>query len=120
ALKKRGWIEADAHRLVRLTPCGLQIVKAVMAKRVVLEAFFSQVLGVPEGQAKIDSCKIEHLISHSTGERLAVLLRFLASDADAKALLQTRFRRFHAKCPKNHSCGVCKEECLVDEMKRAI
>ena len=41
-----------------------------MAKRVIVKTFLSDVLGVSEEQAEIDSCKIEHLISHSTGERL--------------------------------------------------
>ncbi|HEX5473961.1 MAG TPA: metal-dependent transcriptional regulator [Vicinamibacterales bacterium] len=120
ALKKRGWVETDAHRLVKLTASGLQIVRTVMAKRVVLETFFTDVLGVPRSQAAIDSCKIEHLISHSTGERLALFLRFLASGDAANAARASRFRRFHAKCPKSGTCEVCKGQCLVDEMKRAI
>jgi DNA-binding MarR family transcriptional regulator len=45
-LKKRGWIETDAHRLVKLSPAGLRAVQAVMAKRVVFKTFLVDVLGV--------------------------------------------------------------------------
>jgi DtxR family Mn-dependent transcriptional regulator len=120
ALKRRGWVETDAHRLVRLTPTGLQATKAVMAKRVILKTFLSGVLGVPEVQAEIDSCKIEHLISHSTGEQLARFLRFLTADARTTSSLVARFHRFHGECPKSRTCDVCKGHCVLDELKRAI
>ncbi|MCR4375771.1 MAG: metal-dependent transcriptional regulator [Acidobacteria bacterium] len=119
-LKKRGWVDTDAHRLVKLTPTGLQAAKSVMAKRVILKTFLSDVLGVPATQAEIDSCKIEHLISQVTGERLALFLRFLTSETRATRDLAARFRRFHGDCPKSRTCDVCKGQCLMDELKRAI
>jgi DtxR family Mn-dependent transcriptional regulator len=120
ALKKRGWVDTDAHRLVKLTGTGLQAARAVMAKRVILKTFLSEVLGVSEAQADIDSCKVEHLISHATGERLALFLRFLTADAKLSADLLTRFRRFRGDCPKTRTCDVCKGHCLLAELKRAI
>lgn len=120
ALKKRGLVETDAHRQVKLTPEGLQAANAVMATRAVLKTFFADVLGVPGVQADIDSCKIEHLISHATAERLAVFQRFLTSDpAELKQLLK-RFHRFHAECPKERSCDVCKGHCPMDTLPQAI
>jgi len=120
ALKKRAWVETDDHHLVKLTPKGLKAARSVMAKRVILKAFLSDVLGVSDSQAEIDSCKIEHLISHSTGQRLAQFLRFLTSgDAVARDLVG-RFRRFHGECPKSRTCDMCKGQCLMDELKRAI
>src|SRR5437899_12581672 len=104
SLKKRGWVQTDAHRLVKLTPKGAHAVRSVMAKRVVLKAFLAGVLGVPEQEAEVDSCKIEHLISQSTGERLAQFLRFLTSgDAPARDLLR-RFRRSRGACPPSRTC----------------
>jgi Mn-dependent DtxR family transcriptional regulator len=120
ALKKRGLVEADAHRLVKLTPEGLQAAKAVMATRAVLKTFFADVLGVPDIQADIDSCKIEHLISHATAERLALFQRFLTSDPDALQQLLARFQRFHAECPQERSCDVCKGHCPLDGLRHAI
>ena len=120
ALKKRAWVETDEHHLVKLTPKGLKVVRSVMAKRVVLKAFLSDVLGLSDSQAEIDSCKIEHLISQSTGQRLAQFLRFLTSDAQATKGLIARFHRFHGECPESRTCDVCKGHCLMDELKRAI
>lgn len=121
ALKKRAWVETDEHHLVKLTPKGLKAVRSVMAKRVILKAFLSDVLGIPDSQAEIDSCKIEHLISRSTGQRLAQFLRFLTASGDSVAKdLVRRFRRFHGECPESRTCDLCKGQCLMDELKRAV
>jgi DtxR family transcriptional regulator, Mn-dependent transcriptional regulator len=119
-LKKRGWVETDEHRLVKLSPKGLRVVRSVMAKRVIVKTFLRDILGIPEPQAEIDSCKIEHLISHSTGERLVRFLQFLTSGAPVSRQLLKQFRAFEDVCPKSRTCEVCKGHCLIDELKRAI
>jgi len=119
-LKKRGWIETDEHRMVRLSPKGLKAAQAVMAKKVVVKAFLSDVLGVPELQAEIDSCKVEHLISQPTGKRLVHFMRFLTSgDPTAERILE-QFRKFPEQCPESKTCEVCKGHCLVEELDRAL
>lgn len=120
ALKKRGWVKTGEHHMVTLSPKGLTAVQAIIAKRVVLKAFLVKVLRTPESQAEIDSCKIEHLISHATGHRLIQFMRFLTSgDAAAKKLL-VGFRRFEQECPKSRTCEVCQGHCLIDELDRAV
>ena len=47
ALKKRGWVETDQHHLVKLTEPGLAVARSVMAKRMILKTFLSDVLGDP-------------------------------------------------------------------------
>jgi DtxR family Mn-dependent transcriptional regulator len=79
ALKKRGLVETDEHRMVRLSPKGLEIVQAVQSKKEAFRTFLIDVLGVSELQAEIDSCKVEHLISHETTERLAQFLEHFKS-----------------------------------------
>jgi Mn-dependent DtxR family transcriptional regulator len=120
ALKKREWVQTDAHRLVKLTPKGAKAVRSVIAKRLVLKAFLSDVLGIPEPEAEIDSCKIEHLISQSTGQRLAQFLRFLTSGDGSGRSLVRRFRRSHSECPLSRTCDLCQGHCVMDELKRAI
>ncbi len=120
ALKKRGWIETGEHHLVRLSARGLKAAQAVMAKRVIVKAFLSDVLGTPEAQAEIDSCKIEHLISDGTGQRLAQLTRLLTSDDPAARAFLARFHSAHGACPDERTCDVCKGHCLVDQLERAI
>jgi Mn-dependent DtxR family transcriptional regulator len=71
ALKKRGYVVTDEHRMVKLSPKGLGIVQAVQSKKVAFKLFLTDVLGVSEQQADVDSCKVEHLISQETTDRLA-------------------------------------------------
>ena len=115
-LKKRGWVQTDAHRLVKLSPKGLKVVHSVMAKRVIVKTLLRDVLGIPESQAEIDSCKVEHLISHSTGERLVHFLQFLSSDASVRRRV-SQFRALQPSCPSSRTCDVCKGHCLIDELK---
>ena len=118
-LKKRGWVQTDEHRLVKLTPKGLKAVHSVMAKRVIVKTFLRDVLGIAEAQAEIDSCKVEHLISQSTGQRLVRFLQFLTSGAPVSRQLLKQFRTFEDCCPASRTCEVCKGHCLVDELKYA-
>ena len=118
--KTRGWVETDEHRLVKLSPTGLKIVQSIMAKRLIVKTFLRDVLGIPESDAEIDSCKIEHLISRSTGQRLAEFVRFLASGAPASRQLLKHFRTLHTTCPDDHTCEICTGQCLIDELKHAI
>jgi len=118
ALKKRRWIETGEHHLVRLSAKGLKAAQSVMAKRVVVKAFLADVLGTPEAQAEIDSCKIEHLISDATGQRLVRFMRCLTSgEAVATAFLE-RFRSVDGECPENRTCDICRGHCLADELNR--
>ncbi|MCC7010465.1 MAG: metal-dependent transcriptional regulator [Acidobacteria bacterium] len=119
-LKKRGWVETDAHRLVKLSPAGLQIAHSVKAKRAVVKAFLTSALGLPEAQAEIDSCKIEHLISDQTGQRLIQLMQFLTCDSSAAMERLTFFQREPGPCPTTGTCEVCKGHCLMTDLERAV
>ena len=118
ALKKRGLVATDEHRMVKLSPKGLKIAQGVMAKKATLMAFLTDVLGVPGEQAEIDSCKIEHLISHPTSERLVHFVRFMVSADPAAQELLMRFRDFDDHCPDSKTCEVCKGHCLVEELQQ--
>ena|SRR5690348_10551595 len=119
-LKKRGWVETGEHHLVKLSPKGLKAVQAVLAKRALFKTFLTTILAVPEEQAEIDSCKIEHLISNETGHGLARLMRFVTSrDKETTAFLR-RFRRFDEPCPSAHTCDACHDRCVLQDLERAI
>jgi DtxR family transcriptional regulator, Mn-dependent transcriptional regulator len=120
ALKKRGWVKTGEHHLVTLTPKGLKAVQAIVAKRVIVKAFLTKVLGTPETLAEIDACKIEHLISHATGQRLTQFMRFLTSGDAAATQALARFRRFEQECPETRTCEVCQGHCLAHELGHAI
>jgi len=119
ALKKRELIVTDEHRMVKLSSKGIKAVQGVMAKKAVVKGFLNEVLGVPELQAEIDSCKVEHLISQPTGEQLVHFMRFLISEDPLAQQVLVRFKKFHHQCPDSKTCDVCKGHCLIEEVQRA-
>ncbi len=120
ALKKRGLVETDEHRMVKLSAEGERVVHAVMAKKSVVKSFLCDVLQVPEAQAEIDSCKIEHLISQPTGLQLLHFLRFMVSNDPLAQEVLSRFEKFRATCPESKTCEVCKGgNCLIEELRKA-
>lgn len=80
SLKQKGLVLEDENRFLLLSDGGQSIADSVRGKRLVMRKFFSDVLGVPAGQAEVDTCKVEHLISEDAAHRLAMFLRFLQSD----------------------------------------
>src|SRR2546422_9991013 len=60
ALKKRGYVVTDEHRMVKLSPKGLEIAQGIQSKKAAFKTFLIEARGVSEHQADIDSCKGEH------------------------------------------------------------
>jgi Mn-dependent DtxR family transcriptional regulator len=96
-IKARGLVTEDDHRQVKLSEEGLRITQAIMAKKAAVKAFLRDVINVPEEQAEIDSCKVEHLISHSTAENLLRFIKFLTSDDPAAREALSQFRKFEGR-----------------------
>ncbi|HSA03548.1 MAG TPA: metal-dependent transcriptional regulator, partial [Candidatus Paceibacterota bacterium] len=116
SLKTRGWIDTDAHRMVRLSPHGLEVVDNISAKRTAVEMFFREVLGLSPEQAEIDSCKIEHLISPETAERLVNFMRFLTDKRSGARDMLRAFRHFQEDCAGKQNCEVCRNRCLLAQL----
>ena len=64
--EERCWVETDEHRLVKLSQTGL---KAAYGQAPGRQDLFRRRPRIPESQAEVDSCKIEHLVTDATGER---------------------------------------------------
>ncbi len=118
-LKKRGLVLTDEHHMVSLSPDALNIVHGIMAKKGAVKSFLTDILGVSEEQAEIDSCKVEHLLSRATGERLLQLIRFVLADEELAAVIKTRLGQCPTTCSSLESCPVCDEHCLMEEMEAA-
>ena len=115
-IRARGLVLDDEHRQVKLSPKGLKIVQSAVAKKRIVKSFLLDVLGLPEEQAEIDSCKVEHLISHPTGQRLLRLLRFMTSDDPVARDARERVQGVPSPCPDPKSCNLCKDHCLIEEL----
>lgn len=99
-LKGRDLVTTDARGFLRLTEAGDRIVHGVQAKKSVMLKLFTRLLGVDDEMAEIDACKIEHLISGATVERITGLLRFLESDAPEAEGFLAAFETFKKECDR--------------------
>ena len=70
-LKKDGYVNVDADGAITLTETGLAIAKTMYTRHTVLSQMLME-LGVDEKTATEDACRIEHVISEETFERLKV------------------------------------------------
>jgi DtxR family Mn-dependent transcriptional regulator len=59
---------------VFLTRKGKSTAKKIRLKHDALKFFFHQILGVDSSIAEMDACKIEHIISSETFEKLLLFL----------------------------------------------
>jgi len=124
ALKAKGYVSEDRNRFLNLTPEGERIAHDVHLTHRSFLYFFQNVLGVSEEQANIDSCKIEHLVSTATREKLLAFLQY-ATDEKNKTAKNFRegFRNYDARCPGHDHCELCEGdrcemECLHEGAKR--
>ncbi len=118
-LKKRGWVAEDPHRFLLLTNHGKQITNSIEHNYVILSKFFERVLHVDEPTAAADACKIEHLMSMETGQRLLWLMRYLLSDEELAVRVRERMKGFRERCDpiQGSVCPICggEDECLASE-----
>ncbi|NLF35905.1 MAG: metal-dependent transcriptional regulator [Clostridiaceae bacterium] len=68
-LKKNGYLEMDQKGFITLTKSGEEIAKSIYERHCVLTDLLIKI-GVDEKTARHDACKIEHVISNDTFEKL--------------------------------------------------
>lgn len=73
-LKEKDLIVMDANKMIKLTPLGEEQANAVYARHLIITQFLQEVLGVAKETAENDACRIEHVISEETMEKLTVFL----------------------------------------------
>jgi DtxR family transcriptional regulator, Mn-dependent transcriptional regulator len=73
-LKSLGLIAHPRYGKVFLTKKGKSTAKNIRLKHDTLRYFFSTILGVDPAIAEVDACKIEHVISSETFDKLLLFL----------------------------------------------
>ena len=106
-LKSGGFIEVDEVQRITLTKIGKKISKRIASKRYTMNVFLAEVLGVPEETAESDACKIEHLISDTTGDALSKFVSFLRSDSKVVLAFLREFQEHYVGCNPKVGCGLC-------------
>lgn len=89
AIREKGLVTEDENRVLFLTPAGSDAVANIAGSRSAFLKFFHEILAVDEQAALEDSCKLEHLVSHVTTDRLIRFLQFIASDKSAQAAIDS-------------------------------
>jgi DtxR family Mn-dependent transcriptional regulator len=113
-LKSGGLVEQDENRHLRLSEHGRSLVAGIKTKRHLIQRLLAEVLGVAAEQAEIDACKLEHLLSNPTAQRLVAFLRFLDSDPQRGRAFVEAWRAADAACTgEAASCPTCETDCLA-------
>lgn len=74
-LKDKGLITIEFSGAIVFTPEGLEYAKKVFERHRILTYFLRYVLSVPAVQAEQDACRIEHVISDITVDRMVLFLK---------------------------------------------
>ena len=74
-LKESGFVEQEKYSEITLTGEGIRAAKAVLKRHSTLKQFLTEVLHVSEEIAENDACRMEHVISLETLEKLQIFLQ---------------------------------------------
>ncbi len=74
-LREDGLIEMEKGGAITLTQKGKQVAAGVWERHTVITDFLTQVLNVPREIADTDACRIEHVLSQETFERIKNYLK---------------------------------------------
>ncbi len=103
-LKDLGFVREDRARHLSLTESGESVARQIVYNRATLIHFLTTILRVDDEQAQIDACKMEHLLSPTTGHKVMGLVQLLLSH---EAAAQSFRRKFARECQKaRHDTGV--------------
>lgn len=69
-LKKAGYITMDKTNLIYLTELGRQKAESVYSRHCLISRFLVDILGTSKEVAANDACRIEHIISEETVEKM--------------------------------------------------
>jgi len=79
-LKKAGMVEQQPYGRISLTPLGREQARAVDFRHQTLKRFLTKILGVEESVAEEDACRMEHVISPETMNRLTDYIQTIQED----------------------------------------
>ena len=69
-LKEKGFIKQEAYSDIELTKAGKEMANMILERHKAICTFLEDVLGVSKENAEHDACKIEHIISEETYNKI--------------------------------------------------
>ena len=73
-LRENNLIAMDENKMITLTDLGKQKASEIYMRHTTIARFLNKVLDVSEEVAENDACRIEHIISEETMEKMSKLL----------------------------------------------
>ena len=104
-LSEQELVEHERYGHIKLTPQGDKVARDVISRHEVLTRFFAQALGIDRETAEEDACKIEHVISPLSMERLAKFVEFIEACPLGGANFPSRYEYYleHGELPQDCS-----------------
>jgi DtxR family Mn-dependent transcriptional regulator len=104
-LSEQQLVEHERYGHIKLTPEGDKVARDVIYRHEALTRFFSQALGINRETAEEDACKIEHVISPFSMERLAKFVEFIEACPLGSANFPSRYEYYleHGELPQDCS-----------------
>jgi DtxR family Mn-dependent transcriptional regulator len=104
-LSEQELVEHEKYGHIRLTPHGDRVARDVINRHKALTRFFAQALGIDKETAEEDACKIEHVISSLSLERLAKFVEFIEACPLGGANFPSRYEYYleHGELPRDCS-----------------
>ena len=111
-LSQEGLVEHERYGYVGLTPQGDEIAQETIHRHKALIRFFAEALDVDEKTAETDACRIEHVISPLTLERMVKFVEFIQTCSLAETDFPKRYRYYveHGELPKQRLVRDSKEK----------
>jgi len=109
-LSEQELVEHERYGHIKLTPEGDKVAGEVLRRHKALTRFFVQALGIDRETAEEDACKIEHVISSLSLERVIKFIEFIEACPLGEANFPKRFKYYldHGQPP---------EECLEKSVR---
>ncbi len=118
-MKEAGLILQDENKHLQLSPVGQALVDSIKTKRLLMKRLFTEILSVSPEQAEVDACKLEHLLSDESAQRLVSFMRFVdAEPASLRALLDAWQRQDPTCDHEPGACSTCDTGCFVQAVAR--
>ena len=110
-LSERGLAVHERYGYVGLTSQGDNVAKDVIRRHEALSYFFTEALNIDHKTAEEDACKIEHVISPLSLERMIKFIEFIEACPLGEPNLPKRYRYYleHGELP---------EECLEKRLRK--
>ena len=74
-LKKAGLVDQELYGTIQLTEAGRKRANEIYDRHVLIKEFLMTVLSLDARTAETDACRIEHIVSQTTIDRIRALLQ---------------------------------------------